>query len=52
MAEPQDRSSPGKSPDKIIDNLTPEELVELQEAFRVFDQDGDVRELIEFFRTS
>lgn len=45
MAESHDRSSLDQSSDKVIDNLTPEELIELQEAFRVFDQDGDVRTL-------
>lgn len=48
MAEAQEqqqrRSSINADSSKAIDNLTPEELAELREAFRVFDQDGDVGE--------
>jgi Ca2+-binding EF-hand superfamily protein len=47
MTEHRSRSSPGKSPGKAINNISPEELVELREAFRVFDQDGDVRKTID-----
>jgi Ca2+-binding EF-hand superfamily protein len=43
MSEYRNRSSPGNGINKAIDNITPEELVEFREAFRVFDQDGDVR---------
>jgi Ca2+-binding EF-hand superfamily protein len=47
MTEHRSRSSPEKSsPGKTSDNISPEELVELREAFRVFDQDGDVRSRI------
>ncbi|CAF0761406.1 unnamed protein product [Adineta ricciae] len=37
MTENSHRSSPSKA----IENISPEELAELREAFRVFDQDGD-----------
>ena len=43
MSEHRNRSSPGNGSNKAIDNITSEELVEFREAFRVFDQDGDVR---------
>ncbi len=46
MTEHRSRSSPGNTSNKAIDNISPEELVELREAFRVFDQDGDVRKII------
>ncbi len=46
MTEHGNRSSPGNTPSKATDNISPEELVELREAFRVFDQDGDVRSRI------
>ncbi len=46
MTEHGNRSSPGNTPSKATDNISPEELVELREAFRVFDQDGDVRKII------
>lgn len=46
MTEHQNRSSPGNTSNKAIENLSPEELTELREAFRVFDQDGDVRKII------
>ena len=46
MAEHRDRSSSTPEAKRAIDNLNPEELAELREAFRVFDQDGDVRERI------
>lgn len=49
MTETHDHSSPGRSSDRVIDNLTPDELIELREAFRVFDQDGDVRKLTDLF---
>lgn len=42
MAEHRDRSSSTEEANPAIDNLNPEELAELREAFRVFDQDGDV----------
>jgi Ca2+-binding EF-hand superfamily protein len=45
MTEHRNRSSSNNSPSKTIDNLSPEELAELREAFRVFDQDGDVRKI-------
>ncbi|CAF5135837.1 unnamed protein product, partial [Rotaria sp. Silwood1] len=37
------RSSPSNITNKTFDDITPEELAELREAFRVFDQNGDVR---------
>ena len=45
MAEHQNRSrsSPNHGTNKAMENLSPEELAELREAFGVFDQDGDVR---------
>jgi Ca2+-binding EF-hand superfamily protein len=46
MTEHRSRSSPGNLANKAIDNISPEELSELREAFRVFDQDGDVRKRI------
>jgi len=46
MTEHRSRSSPGNTSSKEIDDISPEELVELREAFRVFDQDGDVTEII------
>jgi Ca2+-binding EF-hand superfamily protein len=46
MTEHRSRSSPNNVASKAIDNLNPEELAELREAFRVFDQDGDVRRRI------
>jgi Ca2+-binding EF-hand superfamily protein len=49
MSEHRNRSSPGNGSNKAIDNITPEELVEFREAFRVFDQDGDVK-IKEFLR--
>ena len=42
MTENSRRSSPSKA----IENISPEELAELREAFRVFDQDGDVRGIV------
>ena len=42
MAEPRARPHSDHAASKAIDNLSPEELAELREAFRVFDQDGDV----------
>ena len=42
MAEPRVRPHSDPAASKAIDNLSPEELAELREAFRVFDQDGDV----------
>lgn len=49
MTETHDHSSSIRSPDRTLDNLTPEELIQLREAFRIFDQDGDVRKLIDRF---
>ena len=42
MGEHRNRSSSTEEANPAIDNLNPEELAELREAFRVFDQDGDV----------
>ncbi|CAF4096286.1 unnamed protein product [Rotaria socialis] len=41
MSEQRSRSSPGNVTIKAFDNISPEELEELREAFRVFDQNGD-----------
>ncbi|CAF1371312.1 unnamed protein product [Adineta steineri] len=42
MSEYRSRSSPNNIiTSKTTDNISPEELEELREAFRVFDQDGD-----------
>lgn len=45
MMTQQSRSSPGNTSNKVFENLDPDELAELREAFRVFDQDGDVRKI-------
>ena len=43
MTEHRHPSSPNSGQStKATDDLSPEELTELREAFRVFDQDGDV----------
>ncbi|CAF0728614.1 unnamed protein product [Rotaria sp. Silwood1] len=41
MSENRSRSSPSNITNKTFDDITPEELAELREAFRVFDQNGD-----------
>jgi Ca2+-binding EF-hand superfamily protein len=43
MSEHQHRSSTNNGITRTIDNLNADELIELREAFREFDQDGDVR---------
>ncbi|CAF3945603.1 unnamed protein product [Rotaria sp. Silwood2] len=41
MSENRSRSSPSNVANKAFDDISPEELAELREAFRVFDQNGD-----------
>ena len=43
MTESRQSTSSADQSTKATDDLSPEELTELREAFRVFDQDGDVR---------
>ena len=49
MTEYRHSSSPNSESTKATDDLSPEELTELREAFRVFDQDGDVLSDERFF---
>ena len=48
MSEHRNRPSPNNVTGKAVDNISPEELAEFREAFRVFDQDGDVRKKMLF----
>ena len=43
MTESHDPPSTASESTKATDGLSTEELTELHEAFRIFDQDGDVR---------
>ena len=51
MNEYRIRSPSEKSRAKLIDTINTDELVELREAFRVFDQDGDVNNILFFVKS-
>ena len=42
MSEHREHSSSSNVTSKTIDNINPEELAELREAFRIYDQNDDV----------